>query len=82
VAVFDGVTAAELASFFPYDAAFTGGVRVAGVTVNGRGEVVSVPGPGGGPDVQVVDGLTGKQLDSFFAYDPAFTGGLYVAARG
>ena len=84
VAVFDGVTGAELASFFPYDPAFSGGVRVAGVTTTtgGKALVVSTPGPGGGPDVRIVDGLNGAVLDQFFAYNPAFTGGLYVAAVG
>src|SRR5207253_11100570 len=51
VAVFSGVDAARLASYFPYDLNFAGGVRVAGVALNGgRAGIVSVPGPGGGPD--------------------------------
>jgi uncharacterized delta-60 repeat protein len=81
VAAFNGVDGAPLASFFPYDMVFTGGVRVAGVTPTSgdRAQVICVPGPGGGPDVRIVDGLTGQQLDDFFAYDPRFTGGLFIA---
>ncbi len=71
-----------LASFFAYDAGFTGGVRVAGVDRNGDGQadVVAVPGPGGGPNVRTLDVLSATVIDSFFAYNAAFTGGLYVAA--
>jgi len=71
-------------SYFPYDIHFAGGVRVAAMDRNGdgRADVISVPGPGGGPDVRTADGQTGQQIDDFFAYDIRFTGGLFVAAGG
>ena len=69
-----------LASFFAYDAAFTGGVRVAAGDLNGdgRADIITGAGPGGGPHVKAFNGLTTTELESFFAFDPAFTGGVFV----
>ncbi|MBI2469163.1 MAG: hypothetical protein HYV62_15325, partial [Candidatus Rokubacteria bacterium] len=55
---------APLGSFFAYDAAFTGGVRVASCDLTGdtHAEVITGAGPGGGPHVRVFDGMTGAQL--------------------
>lgn len=74
--------AGPLGGFFAYDAAFRGGVRVASAAVNGvgRDEVITGPGPGGGPEVRVFNGDDGSLLASFPAYDAAFRGGVYVAA--
>jgi hypothetical protein len=82
VQAFDGATGAVIRSFFAYDPAFTGGVRVAAgiVTAGGTAAIVTSVGPGGGPHVRVFDGLTGHVVREFMAYDPAFTGGVYVAA--
>jgi hypothetical protein len=81
VKVFDGVTGAELRSFFAYDPGFRGGVSVAVGDVNGDGvaDIVTGTGAGGGPHVKAFDGNTGMTLRSFFAYDPGFTGGLNLA---
>ena len=48
-----GVT--ELASFYAYDPAFTGGVHVAAADLTGDGvaEIITGAGPGGGPHVRV-----------------------------
>jgi parallel beta-helix repeat protein len=82
VNVYDANTGALKFSFFAYDPAFTGGVRVALGDINGDGtpDIITAPGPGGGPDIHVYDGRTGQLLRQFFAYNPAFTGGVYVAA--
>lgn len=71
----------EEAGFFAYDPAFRGGVRVAVADVDGddRDEIVTVPGPTGGPHVRVFD-AGGREEGGFFAYDAGFTGGLFVAA--
>jgi len=82
VRVFDAATGTQKYSFFAYAANFTGGVRVATADVNGDGtqDIITVPGPGGGPHVKVFDGATGNLIRSFFAYGPTFTGGVFVAA--
>lgn len=62
-----------------YDAAFTGGVRVATVQADADRplEVVTAPGYGGGPHVKVFDSGFVERT-GFLAYDPAFTAGVDV----
>jgi len=84
VRVLSGANGQELLSFFAYAPTFTGGVRVAVCDLNGDGvpDIVTAPGPGGGPHIRAFNGATGAQLPgaigSFFAYDPGFTGGVFV----
>ena len=96
VKVFSGANLSELFSFFAYDPRFAGGVRVAAGDITGDGtpDIITAPGPGGGPHVRVFDGSVpqtsglgmdisatqGNPLGSFFAYNPAFLGGVFVAA--
>jgi hypothetical protein len=68
-------------SFEAYDSSFRGGVRVAVGDLNGdgRAEIVTAPGAGGGPQIKVFDGASGRETFSFFAYDPRFLGGVSIA---
>jgi hypothetical protein len=80
--VFDGATGLMIREFMAYDPHFLGGVRIATGDVNGHGypDIITGPGPGGGPDVRVFDGRDGVLIREFYAYDPSFLGGVYVAA--
>lgn len=82
VSVFDGKTGAPRYSFFPYEDSFRGGVIVAAGDTNGDGrdEIITGTGVGGGPRVQIVDGLTKQQVANFFAYEDTFRGGVLVGA--
>ncbi len=66
----------------PYGATFTGGVRVALADVNGDGvpDLITAPGPGTAPVIDVYDGVTQQLITSFDAYDSSFTGGVNVVA--
>ncbi len=70
----------KIGSFNAYDPGFKGGVRVGAVS-SGSGEEVNIltgPGPGGGPEVRIFEGATFKNLDDFFAFDQGFLGGVFV----
>ncbi|HET6575898.1 MAG TPA: VCBS repeat-containing protein [Fimbriiglobus sp.] len=81
VKVYDGQTGAVVSTYFAYAPSFTGGVNVAVADVNGDGrdEVITGAGGGGGPQVMVFDGATGGEKGAFFAYDAAVRGGVRVA---
>jgi len=66
--------------FFAYAKGFKGGVNVALGDINGDGkdEVVTVPGKGGGPHVRIFD-QSGKLLGQFFAFDTWTRNGLFVS---
>lgn len=80
VRVVSGKNLAPLLNFFAYDPAFTGGVTVAAgdLVGNGRIQIITGAGAGGGPNVRVYDAAA-HMLVSFFAFDPGFTGGVSVA---
>jgi hypothetical protein len=65
-------------SFTAYDPAFTGGVFVAAGDVNGdgRADIVTGAGLGGGPHVRVFSGADLTELRSFLAYGASFGGGV------
>jgi hypothetical protein len=69
-------------SFYAYEHGFRGGISVAVGDVNGDGkaDIITGSGVGGGPRVVVHSGATGQVLYSYFAYDPHFRGGVNVAA--
>ncbi|MFH1534669.1 MAG: hypothetical protein ABIF80_01660, partial [Patescibacteria group bacterium] len=68
--------------FFPYDSAFRGGVRVGtgDLDGNGKSEILTVPGIGGGPQVRVFDRFGDpKVTNGFFAFGTDFRGGTFLA---
>lgn len=81
VKAFSGADNSLIASFFAFNS-FAGGVRVAAGDVNGdgRADIITGAGPGGGPQVIAFDAVSLAQLNSFFAYAPTFNGGVFVAA--
>lgn len=82
VKVFSSTGGSELASFFAYGQAFTGGVRVAtgDVTGDGVADIVTGAGPGGGAHIKVYDGKSGDVAKNFIVLIPSYPGGIYVAA--
>ncbi|MEY2473098.1 MAG: large repetitive protein [Actinomycetota bacterium] len=73
--------------FFAYGSNFAGGVTVTTGDVNGDGkaDIITGPGAGGGPDVEAFSGADRSRLFGFMAYtdpnaQPNWTGGVNVAA--
>lgn len=82
IKIFDGANFGVIRQFMAYSRDFFGGVYVAVGDVNGDGrlDIITGAGAGGGPHVKVFDSLSGVTIDSFFAYDAAFRGGVTVAS--
>ncbi|MEY2418267.1 MAG: trimeric autotransporter adhesin [Actinomycetota bacterium] len=70
-----------VAGFMAYAPEFTGGVSVAVGDVDGDfdGEIITGPGPGGGPHVRVFRSDGTDTGVGFMAYAPTYTGGVNVA---
>lgn len=66
--------------FFTYGQNFAGGVKVAVGDVNsdGKAEIITGAGVGGGPQVMVFE-TNGRLIYQFFAYNKNFKGGVNVA---
>lgn len=79
VRVFDSQSRVK-AQFMAYDKDFRGGVNVAvgDIDSDGKAEIITGPGLGGGPQVRVFDGQ-GNLKAQFMAYDRNLTTGLSVA---
>jgi hypothetical protein len=84
-----GPDGSSLGNRFVFEQGFRGGVRLAVAQLDANEdtlEVVTVPGPSGGPRVRIWnetltgDPRTGDPLNDFFAFDPNYRGGLFVAA--
>ena len=45
---------------------------------NGHSEIITGPGPGGGPQVRIFNSA-GRPLSQFFAYDQNYRGGLKLS---
>jgi hypothetical protein len=80
VKLFDGRTGDLLTEFFAYGTSFSGGVNVAvgDVTGDGKADIITAAGAGGGPHVRLFD-LAGNVQSEFFAYDATFHGGVSIA---
>lgn len=67
--------------FMAYDPFFYGGIDVAVGDIDGDGknEIITGPGKGGGPEVKAFD-QNGNVVADFYAYDYRFAGGIHVAA--
>ncbi|MFH1610645.1 MAG: L,D-transpeptidase family protein [Patescibacteria group bacterium] len=63
--------------FYAYAEKFSGGVEVFGIDIDndGKQEIVTVPGLGGGPHLRVFDGY-GKEKKAKFVFRDEFIGGL------
>ncbi|QGJ71543.1 Hypothetical protein PBC10988_32500 [Planctomycetales bacterium 10988] len=84
--VYNGLTGEVITEFYAYAPNVTVGVRIATGDINGDGlaEIITTPGPGGGPHVRVINGMTGEQMPgpvtNFYAYAPNVFTRLYVAS--
>lgn len=74
------VDGSPISTFPAYAERFLGGVtaQFGDVDGDGVGEIVTVPGPSGGPHVRVFS-FAGDLESEFFAYESTFTGGLSLA---
>jgi Tol biopolymer transport system component len=81
VRVFSGATGAVVRELSPYGA-FGAGVYISAGDVNldGRADIITGAGPGGGPHVRSFSGVTGLEIFGFFAYDASFRAGVRVAS--
>lgn len=80
IRVFNAMGAIEYPGFFAYNESFTGGVNVTCGDINGDGkdEIISGAGPGGGPHVKVFDAV-GTLLAESFVDDASDASGVYVS---
>ncbi len=83
VEVFSGKDNRVLRNEFAYEDSFRGGVLVSSGDTNGDGkaDIITGTGPGGGPVVRVLSGADGRELSSMFVDDPSFRGGVRVDSR-
>ena len=73
---------AKLVSFVAYSAGFSGGVEVKGIDWNkdGKTEIITAAGPGGGPHVKIFN-KSGNLVKEFFAFENSFTFGINIEAK-
>jgi len=83
VKVFSGKDNALMASFYAYDPAARGGVTCGRRRPgrDGRADIITGAGLGGGPHVVTFNGRDFSQMQSFFAYGDGVNDGVLVAGR-
>ena len=82
VQIFDG-QGTWLGTFFAYDSAFRGGVRlsVGNLSEWPGASIITAAGPGGGPHIRVYNGYA-ELIGTFFSDDENDRGGINSAAWG
>lgn len=82
VVVFDPRTGGVVRSFFAFADSGRLGVSVAAADLDGDGkaEILTGPGDGGGPIVRVFTGGTAELIREVPTFDPEFRGGVWVGA--
>ncbi len=80
VKVFSGKDGSLQRSFMAYGLNFFGGVRVStcAFTTGQPADILTAPGPGGGPDVRIYDGNTLQTANAAWPYDPTSITGVFV----
>lgn len=80
VRIFD-IIGQPLFGFFAYADSFRGGVNVVSGDVNGdrKEEIITSPGPGGGPHIRIFNQNGSPRYPGFFAYADSFRGGVNIA---
>lgn len=70
----------EFKAFFAYGPNFNGAINIASGDVNNDGkiEVITSAGEGGGPHVRIFN-IEGQVVSQFFAYEEKFRGGINIA---
>jgi len=83
IRVFDGMNRQVIRAFEAYSSGWRGGVFVAAGDVNGdgRADIVTGAGAGGGPHIRVFNGTTTTEIYGFYGSVSSFVGGVKVAAR-
>lgn len=81
VVVFEGSSSHVLQSFYAFDQAFRGGIRVGSIDIDGdnKDDIIVGAGPGAGPHVKAFRGTDDALLKNFYAFEPEFRGGVSVA---
>lgn len=81
VRVFQGGTFQPIIDFLAYDSQMREGIGVATADFNsnGRADIITGPGPGGGADVRIFTDGQHNQMQAFLVSSPLYRGGISVA---
>ncbi len=82
VRAFDAISGKQVTEFQAYEDSYTGGVRVAAFDYDGDGrtDILTGTGFGGGPAHRIWKPFTNTILESFYSFESTFIGGVYVGA--